>query len=59
MDSVFYVSRVTWVNCLLMGIESIMFVNSIKNGVMSVYVIVIEMFIPFEGAKNVKFLQCI
>jgi hypothetical protein len=39
-----------------MGTGSIMFVNSIKNGVMSVYVIVIGMFIPFEGAKYMKFL---
>jgi hypothetical protein len=36
-----------------------MFVNSIKDGVMSVYVIVIEMFILFEGAKYMKLLQCI
>jgi hypothetical protein len=56
MDSVFYVSQVTWANSLLVSIGSIMFVNSIKNGVMSVYVIVIGMFIPFEGAKYMKFL---
>jgi hypothetical protein len=59
MDSLFYVSQVTWANRLFVGIGSIMFVNSIKNGVMSVNVIVIEMFILFEGAKYMKFFQCI
>jgi hypothetical protein len=59
MNSVFYVIEVTWANRLFVGIGFVMFVNSIKNGVMSVYVIVIKMFVLFEGAKYMKLLQCI
>jgi hypothetical protein len=59
MNSVFYVSEVTWANRLFVGTGSIEFVNTIKNGVMSVYVIVIKMFVLFEGAKYMKLLQCI
>jgi hypothetical protein len=56
MDYVFYVGQVTWTISLLYGIGIILIVNSIKNGVMSVYVIVIEMFITFKGAKYMTFL---
>jgi hypothetical protein len=55
MDYMFYVGQVTWTISLLYGIGVILFVNSIKNGVMNVYVIVIEMFITFKGAKNMQF----
>jgi hypothetical protein len=41
MDYVFYVGQVAWTISLLYGIGAILFVNGIKNGVMSVYVIVI------------------
>jgi hypothetical protein len=50
MDYVFYVGHVTWTISLLYGVGVILFVNSIKNGVTSIYVIVTEMFITFIGA---------
>jgi hypothetical protein len=44
----FYVGFVTWFDCLLMGVVSAMFINDIKNGVMSFDVVIIKVFILFN-----------